>query len=203
VVVAIDPAATSGEDADETGIIVAGKDEAGRGYVLADLSGRMTPIEWARAAIAAYRAHRADKIVAEVNNGGEMVENTIRMVDNNVPFRAVHASRGKAIRAQPISALYEQGRIRHVAALDALEDQMCQFAPDAIRELGQSPDRVDALVWAFTDLLVEPMKSEGLYELYRQMAATAREAAQRPKVVEMSYAPGSVEWQQQQFDASS
>jgi phage terminase large subunit-like protein len=95
VVVAIDPAASSGEDADETGIIVAGKDKEGRGYVLADLSGHYTPIEWARVACAAYKSHGADRIVAEVNNGGEMVEATLRVVDENVAYTAVHASRGK------------------------------------------------------------------------------------------------------------
>jgi phage terminase large subunit-like protein len=96
IVVAIDPAASSGEDADETGIIVAGRDAGGRGYVLADRSGHYTPTEWAQAAIALYRQHKADRIVAEVNNGGDMVEATLRMVDANVPFTAVHASRGKS-----------------------------------------------------------------------------------------------------------
>ncbi len=146
VVVAIDPAATSGEEADETGIIVAGKDDGGRGYVLADLSGRYTPTEWAKVAIAAYRTHRADRIVAEVNNGGEMVGNTVRMIDPNVSFTAVHATRGKLVRAEPVSALYEQGRIRHMAAMPQLEDQMVCFTPELIRSPGNSPDRVDACV---------------------------------------------------------
>jgi hypothetical protein len=105
VVVAIDPAASSGEDSDETGIIVAGKDKQSRGYVLADLSGRYTPIEWARIAVAAYKAHGADRVVAEVNNGGEMVENTLRV--DNLAYTAVHATRGKVVRAEPVSALYE------------------------------------------------------------------------------------------------
>src|ERR1700752_1947475 len=100
-VVAIDPAASSGEDADETGIIVAGKDAGGRGYVLADRSGHYTPTEWAQAAIALYRQNKADRIVAEVNNGGDMAEANLGMVDANVPFTAVHASRGKAVRAEP------------------------------------------------------------------------------------------------------
>jgi phage terminase large subunit-like protein len=124
--VAIDPAASSGEDSDETGIIVAGKDKQSRGYVLGDLSGRYTPIEWARIAVAAYKAHGADRIVAEVNNGGEMVENTLRVVDDNLAYTAVHATRGKVVRAEPVSALYEQGRIRHMGAFTALEDQMCE-----------------------------------------------------------------------------
>jgi phage terminase large subunit-like protein len=110
IVVAIDPAATSGEDADETGIIVVGKDTQGHGYVLADASGKYQPIEWAKLAITAYRAHHADRIVAERNNGGAMVEATIRTVDGNVPVTTVWASRGKAARAEPVSALYEQGR---------------------------------------------------------------------------------------------
>ena len=105
IVVAIDPATTSGEDADETGIIVAGKDSGGRGYVLADRSGHYTPTEWAQLAIALYRQHKADRIVAEVNNGGDMVEATLRMIDPNVPYTAVHASRGKVVRAEPVAAL--------------------------------------------------------------------------------------------------
>jgi len=171
IVVAIDPAASSNEDADETGIILAGKDANGTGYVLGDYSGRYTPTQWAGHAIALYREHKADRIVAEVNNGGEMVENTLRMVDRNVAFTAVHASRGKVIRAEPVAALYEQrpGRVWHVGSFPRLEDQMCGFTIDFDRKTaGFSPDRVDALVWAFTDLLVEPMASEGLFELYRR-----------------------------------
>ena len=99
------------------------------GYVLADLSGRYTPIEWARTAVAAYRAHGADRVVAEVNNGGEMVEATLRVVDDNIAYTAVHASRGKVVRAEPVAALYEQGRIRHMGAFTQLEDQMCEFTP--------------------------------------------------------------------------
>jgi cytosine/adenosine deaminase-related metal-dependent hydrolase len=105
VVVAIDPAVTSGDEADETGIVVAGKDKNGHGYVLADISGRYPPTEWAHLAITAYRTHRADRIVAEVNNGGDMVGATLRMVDPNVAFTAVRASRGKVVRAEPVAAL--------------------------------------------------------------------------------------------------
>ena len=195
VVVAIDPAASSGEDADETGIIVAGKDKDSRGYVLADLSGHHTPIEWARIAVAAYKSHGADRIVAEVNNGGEMVEATLRVVDDNVAYTAVHATRGKVVRAEPVAALYEQGRIRHMGAFTALEDQMCEFTPDLDRSkpkrdstdpssLGKggrtSPDRADALVWAFTELLVEEISSWGIYETTRRKAEAVlkdREAA--------------------------
>jgi predicted phage terminase large subunit-like protein len=156
VVVAIDPAVTSGEEADETGIVVVGKDHNGHGYVLADISGRYQPIDWAKCAIAAYRTYKADRIIAEVNNGGEMVGNTLRMVDENVPFTAVHASRGKVTRAEPVSALYEQGRMHHVGPFPQLEDQMTNFTSDFDRRTaGYSPDRVDALVWAAAELLVE------------------------------------------------
>jgi phage terminase large subunit-like protein len=172
IVVAIDPAATSGEQADETGIIVAGRDAAGHGYVLADASGHYAPAEWARAAVTAYAAHRADRIVGEVNNGGDMVEATLRMVDPSVPFRAVRASRGKAARAEPVAALYEQGRLHHLGAFPRLEDQMCAFTPDFDRAVaGYSPDRVDALVWAVTELLVEPHAGEAIFEAYRRLAA--------------------------------
>jgi len=198
IVVAIDPAASSSEESDETGIILAGKDANGTGYVLGDYSGRYTPTEWANRAIALYRDHKADRVVAEVNNGGEMVENTLRMVDRNVAFKAVHASRGKVIRAEPVAALYEQhpARAWHVGSFAALEDQMCAFTSDFDRtKAGFSPDRVDALVWAFTDLLVAPMKGEGIFELYRQQAAAIKAAqAQREEEPAPMPQPGSMEW---------
>jgi phage terminase large subunit-like protein len=157
IVVAIDPAASNNEDSDETGIIVAACDWDGQGFVLADASGRYAPVEWARIAIAQYRKYRADRIVAEINNGGLMVEATLRMVDPNVAYTPVHASRGKVVRAEPVSALYEQKRIHHLGCFPELEDQMCQFTSDFDpATAGYSPDRVDALVWALTDLLVEP-----------------------------------------------
>jgi len=194
VVVAIDPAVTSGEEADETGIIVAGKDHNGHGYVLADISGRYPPTEWARLAIAAYRTHRADRIVAEVNNGGDMVGATLRMVDPNVAFTAVRASRGKVVRAEPVAALYQQGRAHHIGTFPQLEDQMTNFTSDIGRvAAGYSPDRVDALVWAFSELLVEPMKGEGIYELYRQQAKAAAQPSQ-PQPAQTVPQPGSMEW---------
>jgi predicted phage terminase large subunit-like protein len=172
IVVAIDPASTSGEDADETGIVVVGKDNQGHGYVLADASGKYQPIEWAKIAITAYRTHHADRIVAEVNNGGEMVENTLRIVDPNIPFTAVRASRGKVTRAEPVSALYEQGRMHHIGTFVQLEDQMTNFTSDFDRHsAGYSPDRVDALVWAVTDLMLAEMKGYAFYEVARRMAA--------------------------------
>jgi predicted phage terminase large subunit-like protein len=152
VVIGIDPAVTSGEDAHETGIIIAGKGRDGHAYVIEDLSCRLSPDGWARQAISGYHRHSASRIVAEVNNGGEMVERTLRTVDRSVSYRAVRASRGKAIRAEPISALYEQGRVHHLGLFAPLEDQMCAFAPD---QYEGSPDRVDALVWCLTELMLE------------------------------------------------
>jgi phage terminase large subunit-like protein len=156
VVVAIDPAVSNNEGSDETGIVVAGIDQTDHGHVLADLSGKYGPREWASKAIKAYEDFNADRIIAEVNNGGQMVETTIRMVNRSVPFRAVHASRGKVVRAEPISALYEQGRVSHVGSFPELEDQMCGFTSDFDRSRsGYSPDRVDALVWALTELMTQ------------------------------------------------
>lgn len=184
VVVAVDPAASSGEEADETGIIVAGKDHAGHGWVLADLSGHYTPAEWARRAVAAYREHKADRIVAEINQGGEMVEATLRMIDPNVPFAAVRAARGKVVRAEPAAALYEQGRVHHLGAFPQLEDQMCAFTSDFDRRAaGFSPDRVDALVWALCDLLVEPIAGEGIFEFYRMQNAEVRDQRSRKLLI--------------------
>src|SRR6516164_539762 len=198
VVVAIDPAVTSGEEADETGIIVAGRDYQGRGYVLDDRSGRRSSIEWAREAIMLYRKYDADRIVAEVNNGGDLVEATLRMVDENVSFNAVRASRGKVVRAEPVAALYEQKRCFHVGSFPLLEDQMTSFTSDFDRQsAGYSPDRVDALVWAFTERMVAPVPSYAAYEIARERAEAviaqrrAEEEARRPK---LSPAPGSVEY---------
>jgi len=153
VVVAIDPAVSANEDSDETGIIVAGLGVDGHGYVLADLTCRLSPDGWARRAVTGYRQWRADRIVAEVNNGGDMVRTTVATVDPRVPYKAVHASRGKIVRAEPIAALTEQGRIHHVGTFDELEDQQCSFTPDNLA--GTSPDRVDAYVWAMTELFLE------------------------------------------------
>jgi phage terminase large subunit-like protein len=151
IVVAIDPAVSSREDSDETGIIVAAID--GRDpvhvYILEDLSGIYTPDEWAKAAITAYHRWQADRIVGEVNNGGDLVEANLRTQDANVSYKAVHASRGKAIRAEPVSALYEQGRVHHVGMFSKLEDQMTNWAPAEDKD---SPDRMDAEVWAVTEL---------------------------------------------------
>jgi len=149
IVVGVDPAATSKSGSDDTGIVVAGIDKRSHGYVLGDYTCHTTPQKWAQEVIAAYHKHSADRIVGETNNGGEMVEHTLRTVDPGIPFKAVHASRGKQTRAEPISAYYEQGRIHHVGSFPALEDQMCDWVPG----VSDSPDRVDALVWALTELL--------------------------------------------------
>jgi phage terminase large subunit-like protein len=149
VVVAIDPAATSKDSSDETGIVVAGLGTDGRGYVLADRSGRFKPDAWARRAVEAFHEFRADRIIAEGNQGGEMVAHVLGTVEAGLPLRIVHATRGKATRAEPIAALYEQGRVSHVGGLPQLEDQLCTWTPG-----GSSPDRLDALVWALTELML-------------------------------------------------
>ena len=151
IVVAIDPAATSHEGSDETGIVVAGRSADKQGYLLEDASGRYTPDQWARVAIDLYHKHRADRIVYETNQGGEMVEHTLRTVWSAAPLKGVNASKSKQARAEPISALYEQGKVHHVGAQFAqLEDQLCNWLPG-----DKSPDRLDAMVWAFTELLLE------------------------------------------------
>jgi phage terminase large subunit-like protein len=165
-VVAVDPAVSAHEESDETGIVVAGVGIDGRGYVLADRSCRLSPDGWARRAVGAYAEFKADRIVAEVNNGGDLVEHTLRTVERAVPFKKVHASRGKAIRAEPVAALYEQGKVTHVAPFDDLEDQLCGWTPES----GESPDRLDALVWALTDLLVEATPEAGVYDYRRGVA---------------------------------
>jgi predicted phage terminase large subunit-like protein len=148
VVVGVDPAVTSKEGSDDTGIIVAGKSADGQVYVLGDYTVHDTPNKWAEAVITAYNRHDTNLIVGEVNNGGDLVERNIKAVDSKIPFKAVHASRGKTIRAEPISALYEQGKVHHFGTFTQLEDQMCEWVPG----VEKSPDRIDALVWATTKL---------------------------------------------------
>ena len=154
IVIAIDPAGSSTEGSDETGIIVAGLGTDGQGYVLSDLSGRYAPTEWARKAIGAYYSLRADKIVVERNYGGEMAKSTLESVDAGVPVKEISSSRGKVLRAEPISSLFEQRRTHIVGALPDLEDQMCGFTSDWKRERDGSPDRVDAAVFALTELMM-------------------------------------------------
>ncbi len=154
IVVAVDPPVTSHEKSDACGIIVAGLCEQGRGYVLSDQTlSKASPLTWARAAVNAFHQFEADRIVAEVNQGGEMVETVIRQIEPLVAITSVRATRGKYIRAEPIAALYEQGRVHHVGSLPLLEDELCDFGPGGLTS-GKSPDRLDALVWALTDLML-------------------------------------------------
>jgi len=155
---------TGGAAADACGIVVAGAQLQGppqdwRAYVLADRTVRgVGPADWARAAIRAMEEFGAERLVAEVNQGGQLVEEVLRQVDPLVPFRAVRASRGKVARAEPVAALYEQGRVRHLRGLVALEEQMCRMTQRGYDGPG-SPDRVDALVWALHELIVAPSAS--------------------------------------------
>lgn len=148
IVVAIDPAVTNNENSDETGMVVAGQGIDSRYYVFEDVSGKMTPDGWGRLAVDMFYKYQADRIVAEVNNGGDLVERLIRTIDNNVPYTPVNAARGKIIRAEPIAALYEQKRVSHVGMFSDLEEQMCSYTGVSKK----SPDRLDALVWAITEL---------------------------------------------------
>lgn len=156
VVVAVDPPVSTGPKADACGIVAAGKGADGAAYVLADRSVQgASPKAWAERAVACYRTFGADRLVAEANQGGDLVEALVRQVDAAVAYRAVRASRGKAARAEPVAALYERGLVRHVGTWPELEDEMCDFAPGARTVLGgKSPDRVDALVWALSDLML-------------------------------------------------
>ena len=159
IVVAIDPQAKKNNKRErefdmsdaisETGVVVAGIGDDGMGYVLEDATLNGSPDEWGRAAVTAYNKYDADRIVAEVNQGGDMVEHTVMTVDSRVSFKQVRASRGKHTRAEPVAALYEQGRVHHVGMFAELEDQMCQWVPG-----DDSPDRMDALVWALTELML-------------------------------------------------
>jgi phage terminase large subunit-like protein len=158
-VVGVDPAATSGEDSDETGIVVAATGADGRGYVLADRSCRLSPDGWGRRAITAVLDHRADCVVLETNQGGEMAELVLRTAASAMGVamprvKKIHASQAKRLRAEPVAALYEQQRVSHVGSFPALEDQMASFTPDS----GSSPDRLDALVHALTELMLEPAR---------------------------------------------
>lgn len=154
VVVAVDPPASSRRSSDACGIVVAGIDEEGIGWVLDDATAKgLKPQEWARVVTSLFHRFQADSVVAEVNQGGEMVATVLATADATVPVIAVRATRGKWTRAEPVAALYAQGRVRHAGRFRELEDEMCNFGPDGLSE-GHSPDRVDALVWAITDLML-------------------------------------------------
>lgn len=154
IVVAIDPPASAGENADECGLVAAGITPSGQGVVIADESMQgLSPKGWADRAVALYHRLKADRIVAEINMGGAMVEAILREIDGTLSYRAVHATRGKIARAEPVAALYEQGRVVHAGSFPHLEDQMCNYTGKA-GAMGLSPDRLDALVWALTDLML-------------------------------------------------
>ena len=154
IIVAIDPAVTNNDDSDETGIVVVGKDAQNQYYVLEDLSGQYSADGWGRIAVRAFYEWQADQIVAEVNNGGDLVERLIRSIDTTISYRAVHATRGKLVRAEPVAALYEQGRVHHMGIFPELESQMCTYTGERLKP---SPDRLDALVWGLAEL----SKSQG------------------------------------------
>ena len=165
VVVAVDPPATSGGDA--CGIVVAGLGLDGHGYVIEDASvERASPEGWAAAVVAAAARHGADRVIAEGNNGGEMVASVLRAAEAGLPVKLVHASRGKSARAEPVAALYERGRVRHVGAFPALEDQLCgMMIGGDYQGPGRSPDRADALVWAITELMLGRKAAFGVRRL--------------------------------------
>jgi predicted phage terminase large subunit-like protein len=156
-----------GENSDETGIIVAGLGEDELGYVLADGSGKYLPHEWARKAVSLYRHWQADRIIAEVNQGGDLVESTIRAVDTNVSFRRVHAKKGKYVRAESVSALFEQNRVKIAGSFPELEDQLCSYDGS-----GDSPDRLDAMVYALSGLMVAPRAPQFLFPGYDSATGT-------------------------------
>ena len=211
VVVAVDPSGTSGDEnkrSDNIGIIVVGLSMDDKGYVLADRTCNLAPEAWARVAVTAYREFKADHIVAEKNFGGDMVRAVLHTVDENVPVHLVSASRGKAVRAEPVSVLYGAERdgvwhrdlIRHAGDFRELEDQMLNFSTAGY--LGdRSPDRADALVWAISDLMVDQMAGQGFYDWARQQAEALAEknaqAAEAARIVPV-YAVGSLEYAEQQ-----
>jgi predicted phage terminase large subunit-like protein len=151
IVIAIDPATTHHDKSDETGIMVAGIHEDGNVYVLEDLSGRLSPNDWGQRVTEAYWRYKADRVVAEVNKGGDLVERVVKSIDRQISYRAVRATRGKVVRAEPVASLYEQGKVYHSRPLTLLEQQICDYIPG---KTSKSPDRMDALVWALTDLML-------------------------------------------------
>ena len=167
VVVAVDPSGTSGseDEGDSVGIVVAGLEPGplleSKACIIADRSCKLGPDGWGKEVAKAYKDFGADRVVAETNYGGAMVEKVIRTADPNIPYRAVNATRGKVVRAEPVAALYEQGRVRHVGQFAELEDQLCMIGPQGYIGRG-SPDRADAAVWAITDLMLGTVKQGGV-----------------------------------------
>lgn len=160
IVIAVDPAVTAHEESDESGIVVCGLGMDDLGYVLEDASGRYTPDGWAQKVVNLYAKWKADRVVAEVNNGGDLVETVLRTVDRNLPVRKVRASRGKTRRAEPVAALYEQNKVKHFGMFSVMEDQMTTYVDDSSNSTGvkqsamPSPDRMDAMVWGITSLML-------------------------------------------------
>lgn len=150
IVIAIDPPGTKNKSSDEAGIVAVGVDKQGKVYVLEDASQKASPKEWASIAVTLYNKYSADRIVGEVNQGGDMVENTVRTISKNCSYKSVRATRGKQIRAEPVASLYEQNKVKHVGNFPKLEDQLCTWEPGM-----DSPDRLDALVWAVTELMLD------------------------------------------------
>lgn len=150
VIIGVDPAVTHGDKSDETGIVVVGKGRDGYAYVLDDVSVKGTPLEWSVRVVEAYKKYQADYVVVEVNQGGDLVSTVLKTVDPSLRVKAVRANKNKQQRAEPVAMLYEQGKVFHVRPFVELEEQMCSFVPGH----SKSPDRVDALVWALTELML-------------------------------------------------
>jgi phage terminase large subunit-like protein len=199
VIVAVDPSGCSGKEdkrSDEIGISVAGLGTDGHAYILADRSLRADPAGWGRAAVNAYHHYRADSIVAETNYGGAMVESTLKTADPNVPVKVIHASRGKAVRAEPVSSLFEQGKVHLVGSFPILEEQLINMAASGYAG-PRSPDRADAMIWAVTELLLgSAMKGQAFWDIAK--ADTEKRSKKAINVGAKSYAVGSIEWQQEQ-----
>lgn len=196
ITVNIDPAVSNNEGSDETGLTVTAKGVDDHCYVLADESGKYSPTEWAIKAIALYRNFQADCIVAEVNNGGDLVEANLRAQDEDIPYKAVHASRGKKARAEPISTIYEKKKVHHVGSFPILEDQMCAMATDFDKKkMGYSPDRVDSLVWGITELMLEDnhdgmlrfARAQGMREQEEKKASEALVRMKAPENTQTVY----------------
>lgn len=182
IVVAIDPAVSTNEGSDETGIVVVGRGIDKHAYILGDYSGKYTPDGWADMAVRQYRAFKADHIIAEANNGGDLVESNIRVKDANVPVKLVHASRGKLVRAEPVAALAEQGKFHIVGSLTKLEDQMCGFTIDFDRKkAGFSPDRMDAMVWGVHEVVLLGFPGSNILEYLADKDRAAADAAKAVK----------------------
>ena len=202
IVVSIDPSGARGPEdtrSDEIGIIVAGIGFDGRVYILEDLTCRLGPAAWARIAVQAFYRWRADAIIAELNYGKALVEETIRTADPNVPFIPVNASRGKHVRAEPVSALYEDriDKVRHVGRMPDLEEELTMFSTAGYTG-ERSPNRSDAMVWAVHELLLKEFgPGEAMLELARREMAAMKAKVDEPKPVQKEWAKGSVEWMKQ------